>query len=107
MRYRPGWYERATKFLTSLLSSTQIEGTGRVSQQQMSFTFSLLKVNSSDGWYYLKAPPVGCNEVSITSEVAAIFPGSSSLVVATSDGSNSFVSEGFEQVALDTGDFHM
>lgn len=103
MRYRHGWYERASKFLTSFLSSQQKEVSGRVIQQ-MSFTSTLLKLIASDGSYYLKSPAAGYSEVSITSEIAAIFPDCSPSVVVTSDELNRFVSKEFEHFRLGVRD---
>lgn len=70
----------------------------------MSFTSILLRVDSSDGPYYLKAPAVGINEVSITSEIAAILPDCSPLAVTTSDELKCFVSKGFEHLELNASD---
>lgn len=105
VRYRPGWYGKASKFLTSFLLSKQIEPIGHVIQQQMSYTSTLLKVKSSDGWYYLKAPAVGINEVSITAEIGTIFSGSSPLVVVTSQELNCFVTKEFNHMDLDANDY--
>lgn len=103
-RHRRGWFRKANAFLVSALSLDGAVVSGRVIQQHMSSTSTLLKVKSSQGWYYLKEPALGCMEVATTAKIASLFPESSPTILRTCDELNCFVSKGFTHVPLDNKD---
>ena len=95
-RYRPGWFKRASAFLVQLIQSRGATVHGHVVQWHMSYTSTMLLVNSSLGNYFLKSPASGCNETSITAIVAELFPDMCPSVKGISKELNCFVSYEFD-----------
>eukprot|EP00168_Porphyra_purpurea_P016565 TRINITY_DN5403_c0_g1_i1.p1 TRINITY_DN5403_c0_g1~~TRINITY_DN5403_c0_g1_i1.p1 ORF type:complete len:298 (+),score=42.63 TRINITY_DN5403_c0_g1_i1:605-1498(+) len=62
----------------------------------------LFKVATTNGWYYLKAPPPGCAEVAATAAIARLFPKYTLDVSGTCSELHCFVAKGFRHV--DYGD---
>lgn len=73
-RYRLDWFRKANDFLTETVSSQGTVIHGRVTQNHMSITSTLLSVNSSMGLFFLKSPALSCHEVIVTAQVAGLFP---------------------------------
>lgn len=103
-RYQPGWYRRESERITSMISCMGLEVRGRVIQVHMSYTSTLLKVNSSGGWFFVKAPALGCREGSITAQIASLFPECSTTILNTYDDLNRFVSKAFSDIELKQDD---
>lgn len=99
-----GWFRKAANLLTSAVSSEGAKVSGSVIQEHVSLTSTLLKVDSSDGWFFLKAPALGCNEVTITSTVASLFPQSTPEVVTTCDDLNCIVLKEFTEIQMEDTD---
>ncbi|PXF42736.1 hypothetical protein BWQ96_07551 [Gracilariopsis chorda] len=73
-RYKFGWYRKAASLLTSTAVADCAKHIGTVSQVQVSETSTVLRTESSLGYYYLKSPTHGCEETSITHKVAELLP---------------------------------
>lgn len=97
-RYQPGFLRKTANYLLSVVSLADATAIGGVMQEQVSPTLTLLKVESTDGWFFAKTPAPGCNEVSITETIASTFPESTLDIVGTSVELNCFVSRGFDHV---------
>lgn len=65
-------------------------------QQAVSPISTILKLGTSCGWLYLKAPAFGNNEFSITKAVHTLFPDSICDVIGVNHKLNAFVSKEFD-----------
>lgn len=97
-RYRLGWFDRAREFLESAATRDGGEIKQPVVQHHVTSSSTLLRVLTSRGWYYLKSPALGCAEVTVTSQIASIFPQSSPMVLGISTELNCFASKGFDHM---------
>eukprot|EP00172_Hildenbrandia_rubra_P000646 Plantae.Rhodophyta-Hildenbrandia_rubra.ctg13518.p1 GENE.Plantae.Rhodophyta-Hildenbrandia_rubra.ctg13518~~Plantae.Rhodophyta-Hildenbrandia_rubra.ctg13518.p1 ORF type:complete len:480 (+),score=56.28 Plantae.Rhodophyta-Hildenbrandia_rubra.ctg13518:922-2361(+) len=100
-RYRFGWFDKASKWLIDAASRDGREIVGRVFQEGVSCTSTILKVNTTSGWLFLKCPALGVNESSITPYVCSLFPESTPHIVEANSDLNCFVSKGFDHVTFD------
>ena len=95
-RHQLGWFEKASRYLTEVVSSQGAEIRGHVVQRHMACTSTMLRLDSSLGSYFLKSPTRGCNEPGITAAVAELFPETCPVIVGVSKHLNCFVSEEFD-----------
>lgn len=95
-RYRPGWFDKASKLLTDLVLSRSEHIFDRVVQYQMNMKSTILKLKTSTGSYFLKSPAIGCNEATITATIARLFPDVSPIVLGISDELHCFITEEFK-----------
>eukprot|EP00178_Gracilaria_changii_P025771 TRINITY_DN79276_c0_g1_i1.p1 TRINITY_DN79276_c0_g1~~TRINITY_DN79276_c0_g1_i1.p1 ORF type:complete len:476 (+),score=50.82 TRINITY_DN79276_c0_g1_i1:144-1571(+) len=93
-RYKFGWYRKAASFLVSTAVADGAKDIGTVSQVQVSETSTVLRTESSLGYYYLKSPTHGCEETSITHKVAELFPAVCPEVLSICKSLNCFVTRG-------------
>lgn len=101
-RYKYGWYERAaTWFLSSVFGEGRSGLRRSIVQEQVIATSTVMRVDTNRGAFYLKAPALGLNEVSITTKIVSLFPDSSPTIIATSTELNCFIARGFHKVDLD------
>lgn len=95
-RYHFGWFKAAVHSLRSEADRHRDwSQLGRVVQEQVSTSSTLLSLKRSEGAFFLKSPAVGCDEASITSTVADLFPGSIVEVLCRNDKLNCFIMRGF------------
>lgn len=103
-RHRPQWFRKAKTFFLSVLSSDGVKTWGPVSQEHVSSTSTLLRVNSNRGPYYLKSPALGSQETPISVELSSLFPRNTPKVVGTCTELNCFAMKGFTHVDLEEKD---
>lgn len=96
-RYRLGWFEKASEMLREIAKSQSADSHERVIQQQMTSASTILKLKTSKGYYFLKSPTIGSNEVTVTAKIASLFSETSPVVVGTSDELRCFITEEFEE----------
>lgn len=105
IRYRPGWFQRASAYFTSTLVDNAIPTMEPVFQYSYSETSTLLALNTEYGRYYLKSPAAGCDELIVTKAILEHLPEYTLNVIGTNDELNCFISESFERLEeLDLGD---
>lgn len=101
-RYQYGWYDRAVAWFLSSVSGRDWKSSGTmVLQEQVIATSTVMRADMNGARFYLKAPALGLNEVSITAKIASLFPNSSPSIIATSTELNCFIARGFHKVDLD------
>ena len=93
-RYNLGWFDKASEWCSCVVAHS---GTGAVeiSQEEVSPTSTILKASLEQGDFYLKAPAIGTNEVTIVHQVAMLFSESVPQVLDVSINTHCFVSKGF------------
>jgi len=94
-RFLKGWFDKASARLTTFIASTGAIVRGRVVQVHVSFSSSVLKVESSTGVFYLKAVAIGSKEAKVTQKVASLFPEDAPAVEMLDLDLNCFVSRAF------------
>jgi len=94
-RFRLGWFDRATVWLTSLVTAMGATICGRVVQTDVSVSSTILKIDSTAGVLYLKAAALGSREVELTQTVASLFPDDTLQVVGSSRDLKCFASRAF------------
>lgn len=100
-RHKLGWFREASAWLRSVVSSTGASPSGRVVQVHVNPTSTILKIDSTCGWFYLKSLGLASHEPSITAALADLISNRCVQVIAVSDLLHSFVTPGFELVDLD------
>ena len=104
-RYRPGWFERASRFVVELTACQGEIIEDRVFQRHVTPTSTILQLNSSKGCFFLKSPTTGCNETRTTAIVAELFPDVCPDIVGISEELKCFVSREFDdETPVDTRD---
>lgn len=99
-RYHFGWFQKASNFLVAVVSSDGAQNIGKVTQEQLSTSSTILTVKSSKGQYFLKAPSRGSTEVAMTFKVRSLFPRCSAVIVRTCEDLNCFVTKGFNHSVI-------
>lgn len=103
-RYHFGWFEKASNFLKTVVSSDGAEHIGNVIQEQLSTSSTILTLTSSKGQYFLKAPARGSTEVAVTFKMRSLFPRCSAVILRTCEDLNCFVTKGFKHSDISNDD---
>lgn len=98
-RFQLGWFDDASDWLSSVVTSTGATVRGRVVQVKLHYMCTLLEVDSTAGWHYLKAVLDRSPIVPVTRAVASLLPHHAWPVLATSERVNAFVCSEFSQPA--------
>lgn len=101
-RFQLGWYKKASEWLSQIIKRDDHSVTSEVLQEQITPSSTVLKVNSSDGWYFLKAPTKGCTEMQFAEIVSKLLPDYTPDLVSFSQELHAFVSREF--IEMDQGE---
>lgn len=101
------WTHRAVEYLLSVVRALNLKVTSEVTRVAWTSSSELFRVNTCQGWYYLKAPPPGCEEVAVTRHISDIFPEETLQVVAISESLNCFVAKGVHRVLEMSTELHL
>ena len=92
--YKYKWFDEASQWLCNVVKDEGHTPDRRVIQVIMSPTSTILKVNSTSGWFNLKAPGLGSKESQIPCTVASLFPTNTPEVLQTWADLNASISRG-------------
>ena len=93
------WTHRASRYLLSVVRSCGATPLGDMTRVYWLSMAEIFKVPTTGGWFYLKAPSLGCAEVSATAAISGLFLGDTAAVADTCGELNCFVTKAFVPVA--------
>ncbi|KAI0566459.1 Aminoglycoside phosphotransferase [Gracilaria domingensis] len=96
-RHQMGWHSKVCRWLTALVEDNGSAVRSEVIQVKVGPSCNTLKVNSSDGWFYLKAPHGDTSEIVITSSIATLFPEFTIQMLGVSMEHKAFVTREFQE----------
>lgn len=89
------WITQGSSYLKAVIHSLGLEPTSEVMREACSSIAHVFKVDTSDGWYYVKSCLPGLPELAMTKCIVELFPEDTLEVVSTNYTLNCFVSKGF------------